>query len=206
MTSSSFLLEIGGKRERVSVKKTAELLKMTDAEVQTLAADVLARIDEPFTKISEESGVLKRTKVLTEQARLKVGYLEEELMAWDCTTDRFYLVRKSTATRKMSVQCYSSAGKLVNERAIDADDVAVKSPVHRDAGDAEILQPAQRLHAVVGVCGDLQGADGITFRSCFCHIVLLRYLTSGRGTPRCPVPKIVPIVLFVYLTPNSSFS
>lgn len=119
MTSSSFLLEIGGKRERVSVKKTAELLEMTDAEVQTLAADVLARIDEPFTKISEESGVLKRTKVLTEQARLKVGYLEEELMAWDCTTDRFYLVRKSTATRKMSVQCYSSAGKLVNERAIE---------------------------------------------------------------------------------------
>ena len=44
---------------------------------------------------------------------------------------------------------------------------------HRDAGDVEVVPPAQRLHAVIGLCGDLPLAKEVLLDPC-----------SGRGHRR----------------------
>lgn len=96
LTESSLLLELGGKSEKLRLKRATNLLKATPEDLQQYHSAAREQLDTLMSRISEESGALQRTKRFTVAAELPLEESYQNRVAWDRSTNRVYVIHRES--------------------------------------------------------------------------------------------------------------
>lgn len=158
LNESSLLLELGGKSEKLRLKRATNLLKATQEDLQRYHSAAREQLDTRMSRISEESGVLKRTKRYTIAADFT---LEEErylkLTAWDRSANRVYVVSRKSYNEWVLTGYDGRDGKQLCTRtfqktvlSVDADAGAVaytlqEAPLRVHIADGASLQDTAEI-------------------------------------------------------------
>ncbi len=146
MTDSVIRFEFGGRAEKVRLGKSEELTSLKASDVKAIGDAVRLRAEEPFAKIAEASGVIKRTRRFAEVADIPLDRVSDaDRVAWDRTTNRIY-VAGTAGVRRSELRAYDAlSGALIGKRDIGG----VIASIDADGGYVAYTKKEQPFRAYV---------------------------------------------------------